>query len=91
MEHPFNIFSEAMLPAIELEMRQVLHANNNQSEPFLGMLHYHMGWADANLNPISINSGKRIRPLLCLIACEAAGGQWQQALPAAAAIELLHQ
>ena len=54
------------------------------------MMHYHMGWADADLNAVVVKSGKRIRPLSCLISTEAAGGSWEQALPAAAAIELLH-
>jgi geranylgeranyl diphosphate synthase type II len=34
--------------------------------------------------------GKRLRPILVLAATEAAGGQVEQALPAAAAIELIH-
>jgi geranylgeranyl diphosphate synthase type II len=34
--------------------------------------------------------GKRFRPLLVLCACEAVGGRWQLALPAAAALELVH-
>lgn len=34
--------------------------------------------------------GKRIRPLLCLIACEAVGGDESQALLPAVAIELFH-
>jgi geranylgeranyl pyrophosphate synthase len=34
--------------------------------------------------------GKRIRPLLCLAACEAVTGSWEAALPAAGAIELVH-
>ncbi len=34
--------------------------------------------------------GKRLRPILVLAATEAAGGQMEQALPAAAAIELIH-
>ena len=34
--------------------------------------------------------GKRIRPMLCLAAAEAAGGAWTAAVPAAVAIELLH-
>lgn len=35
-------------------------------------------------------SGKRIRPLLILLACEAVGGTMNQALNAAVAIEVLH-
>jgi geranylgeranyl diphosphate synthase, type II len=34
--------------------------------------------------------GKRVRPVLCLAVCEAAGGDVDEALPAAAAIELVH-
>lgn len=34
--------------------------------------------------------GKRLRPLLCLLACEAISGEWQAALPAACAIEFIH-
>ncbi len=34
--------------------------------------------------------GKRIRPLLLLLCAEGAGGHWQHALPAATAIELVH-
>ena len=34
--------------------------------------------------------GKRLRPLLVLLAAEAAGGDWQVALPAACAVEMIH-
>ena len=34
--------------------------------------------------------GKRVRPLLSLFACEAVGGTWKNALPAALAVEILH-
>jgi geranylgeranyl diphosphate synthase type I len=51
---------------------------------YYDMLAYHLGWTDGGA------SGKRIRPLLCLLACTAAGGEWRQALPLAAAVELIH-
>jgi len=38
----------------------------------------------------TLGGGKRLRPCLVLAACEAAGGSARAALPAAAAIELLH-
>lgn len=90
MSHELQTLSQEMLVAIEAEMRHVLQANGPSPDLFYGMMHYHMGWADEALQPTTINSGKRIRPLLCLITCQAAGGNWQQALPAAAAIEILH-
>ena len=37
-----------------------------------------------------VSPGKYIRPGLLLLACEVCGGDWRQALPAAAALELLH-
>lgn len=52
------------------------------------MLAYHMGWINEEGGPSS--GGKRIRPLLVLLTTGAAGGDWQSALPAASAVELLH-
>jgi len=37
-----------------------------------------------------LSGGKRLRPILCLAAAEAAGGKLEHAMPAACAIELLH-
>ena len=34
--------------------------------------------------------GKRLRPILCLAACELAGGQAEQAMPTAVALEMIH-
>jgi geranylgeranyl diphosphate synthase type II len=34
--------------------------------------------------------GKRLRPLLTLIACKTVGGDWRPALPAACAVEFIH-
>jgi geranylgeranyl diphosphate synthase type I len=57
---------------------------------YYGMMSYHLGWMDEHLRPYQAQTGKRLRPLLCLVACEAAGGDYRLALPAAAALELLH-
>lgn len=37
-----------------------------------------------------LNGGKRIRPLLCLLSCQAVSGQFQSALHAACALEMIH-
>lgn len=42
------------------------------------------------LRRFSDNAGKRHRPLICLLACEAVGGDPERAWPAAAAIEHFH-
>ena len=79
------------LPLIDDEMKAVVGATSDRTyAAFFGMLHYHLGWADAAFAPTRSKSGKRIRPILCLLACETAGGDPGLALPAAAAIELLH-
>lgn len=82
--------SEQMRQAVNAEMKAVLQATHETPTSFYGMLHYHMGWRDEDLQPADVNAGKQIRPVMCLLACQAAGGDWQQAVPAAAAIELLH-
>ena len=38
----------------------------------------------------ALSPGKRLRPLFVLTACEAVGGRWRRALPAAAAVECVH-
>jgi geranylgeranyl diphosphate synthase type II len=38
----------------------------------------------------ALSPGKRLRPLFVLTACEAVGGPWRRALPAAAAVECVH-
>lgn len=37
-----------------------------------------------------LSPGKRLRPVLALVACQTVGGQWRDALPAACAVELIH-
>ncbi|MCO5175687.1 MAG: polyprenyl synthetase family protein [Thermomicrobiales bacterium] len=51
---------------------------------------YHLGFKDEHFEPKRSDVGKRIRPLLCVLACEASDGDRRSALPMAAAIELLH-
>jgi geranylgeranyl diphosphate synthase, type I len=53
------------------------------------MLRYHLGWEDAAGSP-DAHIGKRLRPALCLLTCEAVGGDTAKALPLAAALELVH-
>ena len=44
----------------------------------------------AALRYSALSPGKRMRPLLVLAACEAVGGKWTRALPAAVAVECVH-
>lgn len=74
---------------IEDELRRHLDERERIGQHY-DMLAYHMGWLDEDLTENHGPRGKRFRPLLCLLACEAVGGQWRSALPIAAAVEFLH-
>lgn len=78
------------LAEIERELKCLLRPPGGELVPFYGMMQYHLGWVDRELHPVKADAGKRLRPLLCLLTCQAGGGDFRRALPAAAALELLH-
>jgi geranylgeranyl diphosphate synthase type I len=78
------------LQAIEDELQAAVSAEQAPYTGLSDMLRYHLGWQDGDGHPIQGRRGKRLRPLLCLLACEASGGDWHSALPAGAAVELIH-
>jgi geranylgeranyl diphosphate synthase type I len=52
---------------------------------------YHLGLADADGTPsAAVPSGKALRPALALLSTRAAGASPEQGVPAAAAVELVH-
>ncbi|CAA9249635.1 MAG: Geranylgeranyl diphosphate synthase [uncultured Chloroflexi bacterium] len=55
-----------------------------------GMMRYHLGWVNERLSPAQAPTGKRLRPLICLLAAQACGAQPERVVPAAVALELLH-
>jgi len=67
-----------MLPKTGFEMDRVLQ--------------YHMGWRNEQGEALDTpeGQGKALRPALCLFGCHALGGDWNKALPAAAALEFIH-
>lgn len=73
-------------------MEAVVAASSPTLQDLYGYLRYHLGWLDDQFQPIvgTTHTGKRIRPTLCLLTCQACQGDWERALPAAAAVELLH-
>jgi geranylgeranyl diphosphate synthase type I len=82
--------TEKYLQAIEEELQDILENEQESYAPLYDMMRYHMGWLDSDFRPQEAPGGKRLRPTLCLLTCEAVGGQWWSALPGAAAIELIH-
>lgn len=74
---------------VEAELqRQVARLNEPATRQFHEMLTYHMGWSGEGSGPDA--TGKRIRPILVLLVTAACQSDWLPALPAAAAIELVH-
>ena len=65
--------------------------NVTSNEPYR-LLRYHLGWVDQQGKPMdtSVTQGKALRPTLCLFACDALSDDYSKALPAAAALELIH-
>ncbi len=83
-------FFDEFLPLIDSDLRAVLAPRLEAPPVFYRMLHYHMGWVDAEGQAIHPVGGKRIRPAMCLLICRAVCGDHTPARPPAAAIELVH-
>ena len=87
--------NEKLDSPILFELRQAIEAylklsvedlKDEQYLDMVRMMSYLLGWEEENQQAM----GKRIRPLLTLLTCATLGGDWQSALPTAAAIELIH-
>jgi len=74
-----------LLEDIEGEMSSVLDERGGHARPLYDMLAYHLG-LDGESGP----RGKRMRPLLGLLAYQSLTGDYHPALPGAAAVELGH-
>ena len=86
------------LPAMFARYKNWVEEELSRSVPSTGdvglyfLLQYHMGWVDrwGNQARSAISQGKALRPTLCLFACEALSQDFTRAVPAAAALELIH-
>jgi geranylgeranyl diphosphate synthase, type I len=101
----FTRYLELLQNALQREIARLrMHSSSlaiPELDSFYGQLGYHLGWLDAHFVPVQHNTGKLLRPTLLLLAYEAAGAcettskreektHLDRALPAAVAIELLH-
>jgi geranylgeranyl diphosphate synthase type II len=75
----FTAFVARWAPAVENALRELLPAAGEPPARLHEAMHYAL-----------FPGGKRLRPMLALLACEATGGEPRRALRAAAAIECLH-
>lgn len=79
---------------VDDELRALLPPASEEPAVY-AMLRYHLGWTDAQGKAVSAASarrfgGKRLRGVLAILACEACGGAGPVAVPAGAAVELIH-
>ncbi|HEX9037224.1 MAG TPA: polyprenyl synthetase family protein [Ktedonobacterales bacterium] len=67
-------------------------ASSSALAKMYAQIEYHLGWRSEDLSPAESNPGKLLRPTLVLLTAELAGGREAvtRALPAAVAIELIH-
>lgn len=73
---------------IETTIQEIL--SDNSPDFMRGVIGYHLGWLDAVFQPTPVRGGKMFRPTITLLVFEALTGGHQKALPAAAAIEMIH-
>lgn len=78
--------TDVMIAAVDADLQDSLKFGDTWLPAGIQeMIRYHLGWS----GPEEIQ-GKRVRPLLTLLCCQGSGGEWQAALPAASAIEWVH-
>lgn len=71
---------------------ELVRGISEAAAPFGGMLEYHLGWRDERLRVLDTPApaGKKLRPALALLVCEAVSGSIEPARAAAVALELIH-
>lgn len=71
--------SRSHASSVERALLAICKARYSGNDPVAKATHYALE-----------STGKRVRPLLCLLAAEATGGKLEDALPAALAVEMVH-
>jgi geranylgeranyl diphosphate synthase, type I len=81
-----STFFDLTIPVLESEMRRIITQSLDPKSDLLREIFlYHLG-----MDQGKEVRGKRVRPMLVFIICHACQGEWQKAVPAAAAVEFLH-
>ncbi len=80
-----KVFTQAP-SLIDYTIQRIVETKFLNDFPYLeSIIAYHFGWQGKSVIP-----GKKIRPTLLLLTCDALGGDWKHAVRAAAAVELIH-
>jgi geranylgeranyl diphosphate synthase type II len=78
-EFDLTSYIATKLPFIEQALDESVQSTEPQTEKIVAAMKYSL-----------MAGGKRIRPVLCLAACEMFSGSWQAAMPAAVSLEMIH-
>lgn len=76
---------------VEDELRLLVTKGSTPLLDLNTMYAYHMGFCDRDGKLTSGSKGKYLRPLFCVAMCAGLGGDPEQSIPAAAALELVHR
>jgi geranylgeranyl diphosphate synthase type I len=87
MERPAGEVLAACRALVEPALRAAVDTLPGTTRRIAG---YHFGWWDEYGDPVSVDGGKALRPAVVLLAAEAVDGAAAAALPAAVAVELVH-
>lgn len=79
--------SERYRPLILKELREVV---GDDPSGLFAWMRYHLGWEDFEGVPVDGSRGKLLRPTALLLAAELNGADIERVVPAAAAVELVH-
>lgn len=86
-----NSVVQPYFDSLSLTMRNIVDKwTKAQPGALQTMLRFPFGWVNQDGSAYDRPTGKRVRPLLLLLSTSAVGGNWHSALPAAAAVEILH-
>ena len=78
---------EDLAARVDAELAEIVASRDM---PLYDMMAYHMGWRDKPGGSDGVVQRERTLGVLCLLACRAAGGDPDVALPVAAAVELVY-
>ncbi len=84
MQTPVDLDLPSLLADVEAEILRLVDARDASTRGMYEMIRYHLGLDGSG------SAGKRMRPLLGLLAYASITGQYAPALPGAAAVELGH-
>ncbi len=73
-----------------LTQQEMRRAVGDAPEGLYAWMRYHLGWEDRDGRALEARRGKMLRPVGLLMAAEALGGKPEDAVAAAAAVELIH-